>query len=50
MDDDTIRGQTGANTKKQFVESPDLSEAVLGNQTSHNKTATYFFTGERVKV
>ena len=54
MDDETIRAQAGANTKKQFVESPDLSdavtEAVLGNQTSHNKMADYFFTDERVKV
>nr|MBA3780784.1 hypothetical protein [Nocardioides sp.] len=47
MDDDVIRGQAGANTRKQFVESPDLSdavtEAVLGNQTSHHKMADYFF-------
>ena len=54
MDDETIRAQAGANTKKQFVESPDLSdavtEAVLGNQTSHNKMADYFFTDDRVKV
>jgi type I restriction enzyme R subunit len=54
MDDETIRAQAGANTKKQFVESPDLSdavtEAVLGNQTSHSKMADYFFTDERVKV
>lgn len=44
----------GANTRKQFVESPDLSdavtEAVLGNQTSHTKMADYFFTDDRVKV
>lgn len=54
MDDSTIRAQAGANTKKQFVESPDLSdavtEAVLGNQTSHTKMADYFFTDDRVKV
>ena len=54
MDDDTIRAQAGANTRKQFVESPDLSdavtEAVLGNQTSHAKMADYFFTDDRVKV
>lgn len=54
MDDDTIRAQAGANTRKQFVESPDLSdavtEAVLGNQTSHHKMADYFFTDDRVKV
>lgn len=54
MDDNTIREQAGANTKKQFVESPDLSdavtEAVLGNQTSHTRMADYFFTDDRVKV
>ncbi|MDP3967206.1 MAG: type I restriction endonuclease [Nocardioides sp.] len=54
MDDATIRAQAGANTKKQFVESPDLSDAVtgavLGNQTSHHKMADYFFTDDRVKV
>ena len=54
MDDDIIRAQAGANARKQFVESPDLSdavtEAVLGNQTSHHKMADYFFTDDRVKV
>lgn len=54
MDDDIIRAQAGANTRKQFVESPDLSdavtEAVLGNQTSHHKMADYFFTDDRVKI
>ena len=54
MDDNTIRSQAGANTRKQFVESPDLSdavtEAVLGNQTSHHKMADYFVTDDRVKI
>jgi type I restriction enzyme R subunit len=54
MDDETIVTQATANTKKQFVESPDLSdavtEAVLGNQVSHNKMADYFFADERIKV
>lgn len=54
MDDSTIRAQAGANTKKQFVESPDpsdaVTEAVLGNQTSHTKMADYFFTDDPVKV
>lgn len=53
MDDDTIRAQAGANTRKQFVESPDLTEAVtdavIGNQTSHHKMADRFFTDESVK-
>ena len=53
MDDDTVRSQAGANTRKQFVESPDLSEAVTNavadNQTSHNKMADYFFTDLRVR-
>ena len=46
--------QATANSKKQFVESPDLSdavtEAVIGNQASHNKMADYFFADERIKV
>lgn len=54
LDDDTIVAQAGANTRKQFVESPDLSdavtEAVLGNQTSHHKMADYFFTDDRVRI
>jgi type I restriction enzyme, R subunit len=54
MDDETIVTQATANTKKQFVESPDLdaavTEAVLGNQASHNKMADYFFNDERIKI
>ena len=54
MDDDTIQTQAANNSKKQFMESPDLSdavvEAVLGNQTSHNKMADIFFTDDKVKV
>ncbi|WP_296604652.1 DEAD/DEAH box helicase family protein [Nocardioides sp.] len=54
MDDDTIQSQAATNSKKQFMESPDLSdaviEAVLGNQTSHNKMADIFFTDDKVKV
>ncbi|MFF2618326.1 type I restriction endonuclease subunit R [Kitasatospora sp. NPDC058046] len=40
--------QTKANTKKQFIESPDfqaaVSEAVADNQDAHNTMADYFFT------
>lgn len=54
MDDDTIVTQATANTKKQSVESPDLpdavTDAVLGNQTSHNKMVDYFFADDRVKI
>ena len=54
MDDNTIQTQAANNSKKQFMESPDLNdavvEAVLGNQTSHNKMADIFFTDDRVKV
>lgn len=54
MDDETVTTQASANSKKQFVESPDLSdavtEAVLGNQTSHAKMADYFFTDDRIKI
>ena len=54
MSDDTIQTQAANNSKKQFMESPDLNdavvEAVLGNQTSHNKMADIFFTDERIKA
>jgi len=54
MDDDTITTQAVTNSKKQFIESPDLTDAVvdavLGNQTSHNKMADFFFTDDRVKI
>ena len=54
IDNDTIRPQANANTKNQFIESPDLSDAVadavLGNRTSHTKMADYFFTDDHVKV
>ena len=54
MDDDTIQTQAATNSKKQFMESPDLTdavvEAVLGNQTSHNKMADIFFTDDKVRV
>ncbi|WP_037911792.1 type I restriction endonuclease subunit R [Actinacidiphila yeochonensis] len=40
--------QTKANTKKQFMESPDfqaaVTEAVADNQDAHNAMADYFFT------
>ena len=36
------------NTPKQFTESPDFDDAVVGavadNQGAHNKMADYFFT------
>lgn len=54
MDDDVVTTQAATNTKRQFVESPDLSDAVtdaiLGNQSSHNKMVDVFFGDERVKV
>lgn len=47
LDDDTLVTQAQANSKTQFLESPDLNDAVTGailsNQTSHNKMADYFF-------
>ncbi|WP_333768185.1 type I restriction endonuclease subunit R [Streptomyces sp. IBSBF 2435] len=40
--------QTKANSKKQFLESPDfqaaVTEAVADNQDAHNAMADYFFT------
>lgn len=54
MDDEMVVTQAAANSKKQFVESPDLSDAVtdavLGNQESHNKMADYFFADDRLKI
>jgi type I restriction enzyme R subunit len=54
MDDDTIVTQAAANSQKQFVESPDLSdavtEAVLSNQVSHNKMADHFFANDHLKI
>jgi type I restriction enzyme R subunit len=53
MHDDVITTQAATNTRKQFVESPDLTDAVtdavLGNQTSHNKMVDVFFADERIK-
>jgi type I restriction enzyme R subunit len=46
--DEALRRQALANTAKQFAESPDLRDSVLGavadNQGAHNKRADYFFT------
>ena len=54
LDDETIQTQAVTNSKRQFVESPDLSdavtEAVLGNQSSHNKMADIYFTDDHIKV
>ena len=51
IDNGTIRVQASANTTKQFIESPDLSDAVtdaaMSNQTSHNKMADHFFTDDQ---
>jgi type I restriction enzyme R subunit len=54
IDNDTIRAQANANTKKQFVESPDLSDAVtdaaLGHPASHTTTADNSFIDDDVKI
>ncbi|MGJ7442195.1 type I restriction endonuclease subunit R [Aquipuribacter sp. MA13-6] len=51
--DDALRQQAKANTPKQFAESPDLRDSVLGavadNQGAHNERADYFF-GDGVEV
>ncbi|MGF1646169.1 MAG: hypothetical protein ACFCVF_04515, partial [Kineosporiaceae bacterium] len=48
LTDEALRRQARANTAKQFAESPDLRDSVLGavadNQGAHNKRADYFFT------
>ncbi|WP_448812087.1 type I restriction endonuclease subunit R [Agromyces bauzanensis] len=49
-----IRTQAAANSRTQFVESPDLNDAVtdavLGNQTSHNSIVDYYFSRPEVQV
>ena len=53
-DNDTIRGQAKANTKKQFVESPDLNDAVtdavISKQDSHNRMTETFFSDDQKKA
>lgn len=48
-----IRTQAAANSRTQFVESPDLSDAVtdavLGNQASHNGIVDYYFSRPEVQ-
>ncbi|MFJ2026528.1 type I restriction endonuclease subunit R [Streptomyces sp. NPDC087897] len=48
LDDPNLVKQTKANSKKQFLESPDfqaaVTEAVADNQDAHNTMADYFFT------
>lgn len=52
-EDQTIQEQAAANGTKQFVESPDLADAVtdavLGTQTSHNKMVEKFFGDDAFK-
>ncbi len=49
-----IRTQAAANTRTQFVESPDLNDAVtdavLGNQSSHNSIVEYYFSRPDVQT
>ena len=49
----TIRTQAGANTTKQFVESPSLSDAVtdavLSSSEAHTKMIEKFFGDEHFK-
>jgi len=48
LEDEGLVQQARVNTPKQFGESPDFDDAVVGavadNQGSHNKMADYFFT------
>jgi type I restriction enzyme, R subunit len=48
LDDPNLVKQTKANSKKQFLESPEfkaaVTEAVADNQDAHNTMADYFFT------
>jgi type I restriction enzyme R subunit len=53
LGNEALQQQAKANTAKQFAESPDLRDSVLGavadNQGAHNKRADYFF-GNGVEV
>lgn len=53
MEDDTVRTQATANTSKQFVQSPDLSDAVthavLSSNEAHTKMMDLFFASEERK-
>ncbi|MBO9522700.1 MAG: type I restriction endonuclease subunit R [Nocardioidaceae bacterium] len=54
QEDPTIQQQAAANASKQFVESPDLADAVtdavITTSNSHNKMAERFFGDEAFKV
>ena len=43
----TLHAQASTNTQKQFLDSPDLVDGIIGavadNQGAHNKMAEYFF-------
>lgn len=47
LDDEKLVQQAAANSPHQFLESPDLTDAiqtaVAGNQDAHNTMANYFF-------
>ncbi|MEV0158304.1 type I restriction endonuclease [Micromonospora sp. NPDC050686] len=47
----TLRAQAATNTQKQFLDSPDLVDGIIGavadNQGAHNKMADYFFGESR---
>lgn len=53
-EDDTVQEQGAANGSKQFVESPDLAEAVteavVGTQESHNTMVDKFFGDDAFKT
>lgn len=47
LENETLRAQAAANTKTQFVDSPDLADAVtevvMSNQTTHANMADIFY-------
>ncbi len=53
MENDTVVEQARANAESQFLESPDLAEAVtiavLGNQDSHNRMADAYASGGNIQ-
>ncbi|MGN6606009.1 MAG: type I restriction endonuclease subunit R [Jatrophihabitans sp.] len=52
--DETLVAQAAANSESQFVDSPDLTDAVnevvMGNQTSHNKMTDRYYADTKTRA
>lgn len=42
--------QTELNSPRQFLDIPDLSDAVNGNQSTHNRVSEYFYSDSLVRA